>query len=200
VTVVGTIDDVLLPITLTVAGTATVVYVVSDALHNEDAGPIAPPALPGSVAATGDPFDPPPGCSPNDLGPQIRPGNANGSSRRLGNNMRKVGCSKPHPDAQAHHIVQGGNDDAAAVEARALLRDYGIDIDEAANGVWLPKNGRVPGTRAQPHVGNGMHSASYRARVLVRLQNAASNGGAQGIRAELDAIRQLLLEGRLNLL
>jgi hypothetical protein len=57
------------------------------------------------------------------------------SSSRLGSNMERAGRSRP-PNSAAHHIVAGT--DRRAAEARAILRDAGIGINDADNGAWLP--------------------------------------------------------------
>jgi hypothetical protein len=56
----------------------------------------------------------------------------------LGKNLEAVGKVRPENSA-AHHIVAGGAPNADAEETRELLRKAGIDINEASNGVFLPR-------------------------------------------------------------
>lgn len=58
----------------------------------------------------------------------------------------------------AHHIVAGKAPSAEA--ARQILLEYGVDIDDAANGVFLPT---ITTTRKT----GGLHLA-YKARVSSR--------------------------------
>ncbi|MBQ1782598.1 MAG: AHH domain-containing protein [Gammaproteobacteria bacterium] len=57
-------------------------------------------------------------------------------SVRLRENMIAAGRKGP-PNAAAHHVVAW--DDKRANEARAILKQVGIDIDDEANGVFLPR-------------------------------------------------------------
>lgn len=88
-----------------------------------------------------------------------------------------------------------------ALEARQILREYGIDIDEAANGVWLPESGDAAieaATRAIPHKlrGSGLHGINYQRAVLDRLRQAKATGrGAQAIREALREMRDIMLRG-----
>lgn len=55
---------------------------------------------------------------------------------RLRENMIAAGRKAP-PNTSAHHIVAW--DDKRANEARAILKQVGIDINDEANGVFLPR-------------------------------------------------------------
>ena len=50
--------------------------------------------------------------------------------------MIESGVEVPDYPNAAHHIVAGSSPKAA--EARAILQRYGIDINDSANGVFLP--------------------------------------------------------------
>jgi hypothetical protein len=60
-----------------------------------------------------------------------------GNSKTLDINPRRAGVQRPD-GAAAHHIVAHGDDRAAP--AKAILARDGIDINEAANGMYLPKH------------------------------------------------------------
>ena len=58
------------------------------------------------------------------------------SSKVLRQNMIHARGSVPDYPNAAHHIVAGNSPKAA--EARAVLQKYGIDINDAVNGIFLP--------------------------------------------------------------
>ena len=58
------------------------------------------------------------------------------SSKVLRQNLIESGVEVPDYLNAAHHIVAGSSPKAA--EARAILQKYGIDINDSANGVFLP--------------------------------------------------------------
>ncbi len=58
------------------------------------------------------------------------------SSKVLRQNLIESGVEVPDYLNAAYHIVAGSSPKAA--EARAILQKYGIDINDSANGVFLP--------------------------------------------------------------
>jgi hypothetical protein len=121
--------------------------------------------------------------------------------------MCNQGNCRPNSDAAAHHLVRKGGPQELDPNAptnnikqlHALLRRIGMDIDEAANGVWLPKDANAAaarGTRALPHA--NLHTGDYDVILLRRLSNAENLGGGPAVRAELRAIAKELLSGKLN--
>ncbi|HXH80276.1 AHH domain-containing protein [Nocardioides sp.] len=75
------------------------------------------------------------------------------SARVLGANMEAAGVPRPSGSA-AHHIVAGSS--AKASEARSVLQRFGIDINDANNGVFLP------GSSASPNpTGAAVHSKTH---------------------------------------
>jgi len=83
-----------------------------------------------------------------------------GSSRRLRSALRAAGRAVGIGD-DAHHIVAAGA--RGANGARDIMRSFGINIDDAANGVGLPR---------QFH--QQLHTASYYAEVTNRLSAAST--------------------------
>lgn len=110
------------------------------------------------------------------------------SSRLLGESLEAAGTVRPGGSA-AHHIVAGGSGRAA--DARAVLTRFGIDINAADNGVFLPANlsSANPGGAA---VHSTIHTAAYYDEVNLLLGQATTRGEA--IEA-LDFIRQQLQSG-----
>ncbi|MFG0312568.1 MAG: AHH domain-containing protein, partial [Phycisphaerales bacterium] len=83
-----------------------------------------------------------------------------GSSRLLRRGLLAAGEVAEHGD-EAHHIVASGARGAAG--ARGILADFGININDAANGAFLP---------ASFH--RRMHTASYYQEVTERLSAAGT--------------------------
>jgi hypothetical protein len=107
-------------------------------------------------------------------------------SRQLGQNL--VAAGMPRPDnAAVHHVVAHGA--ARAAPTRKLLDAWQIGLEDAANGVWLPKNKSVAvGLSAAPH--SAIHTKNYYDAVNEELQRANSREEAIGV---LSNIRQRLL-------
>ncbi|RME58595.1 hypothetical protein D6779_06175, partial [Candidatus Parcubacteria bacterium] len=100
------------------------------------------------------------------------------SSRALARALERAGHVKP-PGSAAHHIVAGGAKRAA--RARAVLEKFGIHIDDAANGVFLPSN-----------VHRRIHTNAYYDAVNEALKQATTKSEALQI---LRAIGQRLANG-----
>lgn len=110
------------------------------------------------------------------------------SSARLGANLVRAGFAQPAETA-AHHIVAGGA--ARAAPARAVLQRFGIGIDEAANGVFLPAN-KLSANPTGAAVHAKIHTDRYYAAVNQLLGRATSR---QQVIQSLAYIRQRLLSG-----
>jgi hypothetical protein len=91
------------------------------------------------------------------------------NARILAQNLKKAGKIRP-PNSAAHHIVAGNSPRAA--EARAILKAEGIQINEASNGVFLPKNSKVPNPGCSS-VHSRLHTNVYYDAVNAALRNAA---------------------------
>jgi hypothetical protein len=112
----------------------------------------------------------PPGASPA--------GAASHPSRVLGRALEKAGHARP-PGSAAHHVVAHSARDAAP--ARAVLQKFGIGVDEAPNGVFLPEG-----------MHSGLHKRAYFQAVNKTLSVATTR--EEALQA-LNAIRQGLLSG-----
>ena len=104
---------------------------------------------------------------------------ARGSGTTLGANMEAVGITRP-PNSDAHHIVASGSE--RAERARELIEEAGIDINEAANGVYLPSNAHYPDQVAPNH--RRVHSNAYYQAIIDRLEGV----GPSERRAEMTDI------------
>ena len=107
--------------------------------------------------------------------------------------MKKEGISRP-ADSAAHHIV--AENAKGAEEARKILKEYGIDVNGAENGVFLPTNKNNNGMRGIEH--NGRHPNSYITAVNDRIVKAAKAGGRDGVLEELEKIRNILANADRN--
>lgn len=118
-----------------------------------------------------------------------------GSSKKLGKNLKATGIEAPWGEeaaakARAHHIVMGGSDYDSAEEARIILANAGIDINEAANGVFLPSSAEFIDLGKAIH--NGYHPEKYSDWVRDRLKPHKGNPAA--LRKELQNIAVYLVE------
>lgn len=115
-------------------------------------------------------------------------------SRVLAGNMRKAhpGYSRPTM-VDAHHIVGRLHDLASA--ARSYLFSWGIGINDADNGVFLPRY-ETTQIAKMPNAPNhqGLHTKEYYLNVTLRLQ-AIEDDDASEARLALRGIKQELIAG-----
>ena len=107
------------------------------------------------------------------------------SSSKLRKNLIKAGVKEPDYPHAAHHIVAGNS--PKAEEAREILLKYGIDINDAENGVFLPTVKEVGGAYHP-----SLHTNEYYRKINSLLRRANSREDALDI---LDMISEELLEG-----
>ncbi len=108
------------------------------------------------------------------------------SSKKLRDNMIASGQKEPSYNNAAHHIVAGSSPKAA--ESRAILDKYGININSADNGVFLPTDKDVTGVAYHP----SLHTDEYYRKVNTLLENASSKEDVIDI---LNMIKEGLLDG-----
>ena len=96
------------------------------------------------------------------------------SSRVLRNNLEKKGITAPDYPNAAHHIVAGSSSNKYAKEARKILDDFGININSADNGVFLPTQKGV--SEAAYH--RSLHTNTYYKSVNDRLSEATTRDEA----------------------
>ncbi|MDR3048135.1 MAG: AHH domain-containing protein [Bacteroidales bacterium] len=101
-------------------------------------------------------------------------------------NLEAVGNVRPNNSA-AHHIVVGGS--SKADDARKLLKEADIDINEASNGVFLPKSSKYVIDEASPHA--NVHTDAYYRNIYDRLEKTPINQR----RYELQKIAEELQNG-----
>ncbi len=113
-------------------------------------------------------------------------GTVKASSKALRENLIKAGVNVPDYANAAHHIVAGTS--RKANEARAILQKYGIGINDAANGVFLPTAKGVAESAYHP----SLHTNMYYDVVNEMLKSAKSKDDVIDI---LDYIADQLSKG-----
>lgn len=117
-------------------------------------------------------------------------------SRALGNNLLRASCGKASRPASvdAHHIVAVS--DRAALLSRDIIFSVGIGINDASNGVFLPRyrHSVVPSLPNACKHQDGMHSALYHLSVY-RYLAFAPERTSPAVRASLDDIASELVNG-----
>ena len=112
------------------------------------------------------------------------------STRKLARNMVKAGIDRPASTA-AHHIVPATLEKfTSAAKAREILSKFGISVENAANGVYLPSK-FDDAVKAAYH--GSIHSRRYCEELYARLRTARSKEEAL---LALNQIRKELLTGR----
>jgi hypothetical protein len=110
------------------------------------------------------------------------------SSRVLGASLEGAGFTRPAGSA-AHHIVAGGSRSSSS--AREVLQRFGIDINDAGNGVFLPGRMTSPNS-AEAAVHSRIHTDAYYGEVNRLLGQATTRSEALD---SLGYIRSQLLSG-----
>lgn len=112
------------------------------------------------------------------------------SARALGKALEAAGHARP-PGAAAHHIVAGKA--AAAAKARDVLQRFGIGINDAVNGLFLPTMRSSPNPSGAA-VHSTLHTKRYYNTVNQILDVARTRAEVEAI---LRALRESLLSGGL---
>lgn len=114
-------------------------------------------------------------------------------SRKLGRNIQRASGQARPAQVEAHHIVAAK--DERADRARRYLFNWGIGINDADNGVFLPRGAgaSIPG---QPNALNHrpLHTNKYYFVVTARLLTVSDEPQAEGRKA-LRSIKSELLAG-----
>lgn len=111
----------------------------------------------------------------------------------MARNIEKAGLTSRPAESCAHHIVALAHREAH--RSRLRLFSWSIGINDADNGVFLPRNGvGLPGF---PHAAHHtpFHSPDYHLAVWLRLRSV---DGEQAGRVQLRAIKTRLLDGRMT--
>ncbi|HKT03689.1 MAG TPA: polymorphic toxin-type HINT domain-containing protein [Rugosimonospora sp.] len=112
-----------------------------------------------------------------------------GSADKLRKALEAAGYPEPSTPHSPHHIVAGNSPRAAP--ARAQLDKFKIGVNDAANGVWLPRSGKSPNPNGLS-VHSRVHTNEYYDYVNKMMEAANSWLEAVSI---IDSIRGELLRG-----
>lgn len=109
----------------------------------------------------------------------------------LAENLTNCGSPRPSSRHKAHHIVMSNSNDPKMKALREKMGKNGLDIDinDAANGVWLPETSgdRLPGSTKTAHKGQGVHGQDYKNKVYQKLIGASTQDEFYKGLAELKA-------------
>ena len=130
------------------------------------------------------------------------------NDRTLIENLEACGVEKPFYCFRAHHIV--AKNENKAKTAVAILQEYGIDVDSACNGVFLPGGRKTNDYSWVVNEANhfGRHTKDYLDYVNTELtdvkneiikNNIPKKDAQKAISQKLDDIRNKLLKGELKL-
>ena len=124
-------------------------------------------------------------------------------SKKLDEELLKAGVVKPDYKCAAHHIVTDKMDDVVKI-----LKDNDIDINSAANGVYLPIKGAKLSEVGKEAIHIGATSKEYRDKITERIikvvekannNNLSKSATKDAILKEIDNIRNDLLTGKLKI-
>ncbi|WP_078853946.1 AHH domain-containing protein [Streptomyces sp. FxanaA7] len=107
--------------------------------------------------------------------------NCSSNAKILGENLEASGVTRP-ADTAAHHIVASTSPKAAA--ARQQLAKFGIDINDAGNGVFLPR-GSASANPTGASVHSRIHTNDYYAYVNDLIGGARNANEARDVLGHL---------------
>ncbi|WP_293373912.1 AHH domain-containing protein [Nevskia sp.] len=113
-------------------------------------------------------------------------------SRILARNIKNNTGQEKSIEADAHHIV--ARLDIRADRSRRYLFDWGIGINDADNGVYLPKRVGSPTNISNASAHEKIHTGVYFLEVIERLR-AIAGETSQKARLELRSMKQDLVAG-----
>ena len=124
-------------------------------------------------------------------------------SVKLDKEMQKAGIAKPGYPCAAHHIVTDKMEDVVEI-----FKEYDIDINSAANGVYLPTKGSKLSEVGKEAIHIGATSREYRDKLTEKIikvvekannNNLSKSATKDAILKEIDNIRNDLLTGKLKI-
>jgi RHS repeat-associated protein len=97
-------------------------------------------------------------------------------SKKLGDNLRRVGEGPQGDDEAAHHIVMSNSQKGGMPDLRNMMGKFDppIDINDPKNGIFLPRNAATREANDDTdirtaHQGEGLHSDAYKEYVFGKL-------------------------------
>lgn len=124
-------------------------------------------------------------------------------SKKLDDELLKAGVVKPDYKCAAHHIITDKMDDVVEI-----FKEYDIDINSAANGVYLPSRGAKLSEVGKEAIHIGATSDEYRGNLTKRIvdlvkelnkTNLSKVAKKNKILEEINDVRNELLTGKLKI-
>ena len=124
-------------------------------------------------------------------------------SKKLDDELLKAGVVKPDYKCAAHHIVTDKMDDVVEI-----FKEYDIDINSTANGVYLPSRGAKLSEVGKEAIHIGATSDEYRGNLTKRIvdlvkelnkTNLSKVAKKNKILEEINDVRNELLTGKLKI-
>ena len=109
---------------------------------------------------------------------------------KLADNVTHMTGRAIGPNEHAYHIVAGGASRESAVNALAKIKALGIDVNEGANGVFLPKSCKYVVGTTPAHA--KIHTNDYYDEVWMRIENI---NDPMYLRGELQKIKDEIIAG-----
>ncbi|RWX42975.1 RHS repeat-associated core domain-containing protein, partial [Candidatus Electrothrix aarhusensis] len=117
--------------------------------------------------------------------------NCSSDAAKLRKAMEEAGELTPQFKNAAHHIVMSNSKNSRMKKLRDLFKKHGISINDADNGIFLPKGSKYAiGTNLPAH--SKIHTNAYKEAVYDRLKNKKSE---KGIRQALSDIKNDIILG-----
>ncbi|WP_431261463.1 AHH domain-containing protein [Roseateles chitinivorans] len=130
--------------------------------------------------------------APDGYSPGIKARTAEMSDAELlASRLEKTLGPRP-PGHEAHHMIPKGMKEAE--EAREILARAEVGINDAENGIWLPKDSSIANV-STTEIHSKVHTSRAMRLITAELREAEQAGGASGVRRALEAIRTRLGEG-----
>jgi hypothetical protein len=112
-------------------------------------------------------------------------------SKFLGDNLRTSGRRSPGEGYGAHHIAPSRAGDERMDELRARLDDLKLDLNDAANGVWLPGSNAAEDATGAYHP--SLNNKQYNTAIIDAFKDVTTRDQAIDV---LKRIAEKLLEGK----
>ncbi len=119
-------------------------------------------------------------------------------TEKLRKNMAAAGEDIPPKGSHcaAHHIVPVEHESSPLFEeSRNILKECGIDINSAENGVFLPDSRKPSSFCAGRTYHRDLHTNLYARKLFLKLNDAMENDGCDGVHKALQEIKQDLKDG-----
>lgn len=109
---------------------------------------------------------------------------------KLADNIKHMSGRAKGANEHAHHIVTGGATRQTAKDALAKIKALGVDVNEGANGVFMPKSSKYVAGTTPAH--SKIHTNDYYDEVWDRIRLITK---PDDLREELQKIKSEIIAG-----